>query len=126
MVTISASFVVITFAILSYYLGVISRSREAISIAQSAGKILRDNKIEDGDKEKILQRSSLRLFGLLGMLLFGSAIALLAPFGLLWVIEMAGYPIIDETLIMLQRWEFLVGATVVGFIVFYYMRQRLP
>lgn len=120
---LGATFVAIGFAILAHWVGLVSKSREVFEVSRTAAKILGDRSMGGEDKEKLLQNHSLRLFALLGTLLAGSAMSLLVPFGILWLIDLAGYPLLDQTVSMLQRGEFLVGATVAGFAVFYVLRR---
>ena len=114
---------VVAFAVVAHYLRLVHRSQDVVEHARHAIAVLQDSSRDDRDKEQALQRTALKLFALLGQLVLGSATALLVPMAILWSIDIAGIPLLHETLLMLQRWEFLVGASVIGGVIYVVLRR---
>jgi len=85
--------------------------------------IVNDRKLNDHAKEKALQRSAVRLFKLLSLLLIGSAVSVLVPVAVVWLFDAIGLISLDAVLDMLQRWDFLLAATVIGFATFFTLRR---
>lgn len=83
------------------------RARESLAV-------LRDAEIDDREKERRMQRQSLRLFGLLAILVGGSLVALGVPLGMVWGLEQLGVGSLGGTLDVLERWDFLLAATLLG------------
>ena len=109
-----AALVVVAFALVVERLGLPARAREAAGRARESAEVLGDPDVEDDEKERRLRRQSLRLFGLVGVLAGGSALALGLPLGGVWLLERAGVGTLAGVLAVLERVDFLVGATVVG------------
>lgn len=125
MSVISASFVVLAFATLAHLTGLIPRFSEVMKYAHNAMEIFRDPEKSDIEKETVLQQLTIKLVTLFGILLAGIAIAVTIPIGILWLIDLAGYPILDTTLDMLQRWDFLLAATIICTILYYSLRRSI-
>lgn len=106
--------VVLTFAVLVDRLSLPDRAREGARVARDCLDILGDPELHDRDKEKRLQRRSIRLFQLLGILTGGSALALGVPLLAVWLLERTGVSSLASVLSTLQEPVFLLGTTVVG------------
>jgi len=76
--------------------------------------VLRDASLNDREKETALQRHAKRLFVLLGRLAGGSGLALGGPLLAIWILDRTGMASFPNTLLVLQRLDFLVGTIVVG------------
>ena len=112
--TLLAAAVVITFAVLIERMGLEARGREAAAETSRMLGVLRDRELDDRAKERALQRTSLRLFGLsLAIAGLGFA-ALILPLGAVWLLDRLGAASFSETLASLQRIDFLVVATLLG------------
>ncbi len=111
---LDAVIVVAVFAVLIHLFGIIKYSLEVISTSKESANALRDSSLEDYLKEKILQRKAIRLFVLFGILLLGSITALTVPIALIWILDAIGIFSFTDVLQILQRWDFLITATVLG------------
>lgn len=120
---LGACLVVAGFVVLAHFVGLIPRTAEVVSRSKESIAVLKDPQLDDDAKEQFMQRNAVALFKLLALLLLGSAIALLAPFAVIWLAEKVGLLSLDSTMEMLLRWDFLLGATVVGFAAFFGMRR---
>lgn len=117
-----AVLVVLVFAILLARLRVGRLTRQVVNQGQKGFAILRDPALEDAEKEEALQRSALRLFGLFGAITGLSVTALVLPLGGIWLMQRVGIASLDGVLIILERWDFLLGATVLGTATYYMSR----
>lgn len=109
-----AACVVVSFAAILEGLRLPWYARQVGDRARESLAVLRDAELDDREKERRMQRQSLRLFGLLAILVGGSVLAIGVPLGLVWGLEQMGVGSFGATLDVLERWDFLVGATVLG------------
>ena len=109
-----AAMVVVVFALVLERLDLPERARETASRARESLDVLRDPELDDREKESALQEQSVRLFGLLGILLGGSLLALGAPLLVVWLLELVGVSSLDAVLGVLESPSFLLGTVVVG------------
>lgn len=113
---LGASLCVIVFALLLHLVRLVDRTRDVLAIGRESAATMRDATLSDEEKEKAVQRGALRLFGLLFVLLLGSAACLLLPLALIWLLEFAGLFSLRGVLGMLARWDFLLGGTILGIV----------
>lgn len=113
-----AVFVVLTFAAVLGRIGLAGRAREAAARASDCLRILRDSSLGDDAKERRLRKHARRLFGLAGILLGGSALALVVPLGAVWSLDRLGAASLSDVLSVLQRADFLGGTAVMGLLAF--------
>lgn len=109
-----AALVVVVFALVLERLRLPDRARETGERARASLDVLRDPELDDREKETALQEQSLRLFGLLGILLGGSLLALGLPLLGVWLLELAGVSSLEAVLGVLERPDFLLATVVVG------------
>jgi hypothetical protein len=116
--------VVIMFVVLIYLLRLVRQAQEVLAISRDSMGVLRDASLDDEAKERFFQTSAIRLFRLLVLMLVGTAIALLAPIGVIWLLDLAGIVSLDAVLAILVRWDFIVAATVVGIVAYVLLERR--
>lgn len=121
-----ALFVVVGFAVTLEYLDLPDRARTVGQRSSRSLEVLRDSSLKDQEKEEILQRQSRQLFGLLGILVGGSALALGLPLGIVWLLGQLGVGSFWGTIGVLERIDFLVGVTVVGGLGYLAFRKLYP
>jgi hypothetical protein len=109
-----AVMVVVAFAGTIESLGLPDCAREVGRRGLDCLDVLRDASRTDREKEAALQRHAKRLFVLLGWLAGGSGVALGVPLLLVWLLDVAGMASFADTLLVLQRIDFLVGTIAVG------------
>ena len=73
--------IVVLFVVLLRALKLVARSRQVVSLSQESLSIVSDKQLSDDEKEAQLQKHSLALMALFGILVVGSAVALGAPIG---------------------------------------------
>lgn len=118
-----AVMVVVVFAGLMERLQIAPRARQATAAAGASVTALRNPELDDAAKEAVLQREALRLFRLFGVIAGLSVIALLVPFAGVVLLDKVGLGSFPAVLGILQRIDFLLAATLVGFGTFAAMRR---
>lgn len=114
-----ATFVVIGFAVLIHVFRLVPNSQEVVTRSRGAVEIIRDESLDDEAKEIAIRKHAFRMFALSALLLSGGAGALLIPIGAVWLVGLTGWISAPDVVEMLQRWDFLAAATVVGIAAFY-------
>ena len=109
-----AIFVVVGFAGVLEYLDLPERARGVGEQSKDALAVLRNDALDDREKEEALQGHARRLFALLGILAGGSALALGGPLAVVWGLERIGVGSFAAVLRILQRLDFLAATIVVG------------
>lgn len=104
----------VVFALVLERLELPDRARETGRRARESLDVLRDPSLDDRQKEEALQEQALRLFGLLGVLLGGSLLALGLPLLGVWLLELAGVSSLGAVLDVLERPDFLLGTAALG------------
>lgn len=118
-----ASLVVGGFALLIDRLGLPDRSREVGRRSGACLDVLRNPAVGDERKEQELRRQALGLFGLFGRLAGGGLLAVALPLGAVWGLDALGLASLPAVLSVLEQWEFLLGAAVVGGPVYLVVRR---
>lgn len=106
--------IVILFVVLLKALKLVARSRQVVSLSQESLSIVSDKQLSDDEKEARLQKHSVTLIGLFGILVAGSAVALGAPIGMVWGLDKLGMMSFDGVMAVLVSWPFLLASTVLG------------
>lgn len=109
-----ATLVVVGFALTIEYLDLPGHARTAGQRGIASLQVIRNSSMKDREKEKALQRQARSLFGLLCILLGGSALAIAVPLAGVWALTQLGLGSFAGTLSVLERLDFLAGATAVG------------
>ena len=99
---IGAGFLVVAFAFLIQYFGLIDKGKAVVSIAIESLGTIASNKLSEEEKEFQLQQNSKKLFGLFFVLAAGGILALLLPIAILWLCDKIGWlslnAVIDTTI----------------------------
>lgn len=121
-----ALFVVVGFAAIIEYLDLPGRARAVGQRSKSSLEVLRDDSMEDREKETALRQQSRQLFRLLGILVGGSALALGLPLAIVWLLGRMGIGSFWGTLGVLERIDFLAGVTLAGGLGYLLVRRFYP
>lgn len=111
---LGALLVIVVFAFLLHVVRLVPKTREVISIGQQAISTLQNAALSDDEKERSMQRDSLRLLRLLFVLISRSLVALLLPLALIWLSDLAGLFSFEGVLSLFMRWDFVLGSTALG------------
>ena len=120
-----ATFVVVGFAALLHLLRLPGYAREAGRRGRACLAVVRDETMDDRDKEDALQGHARRLFVLLGILGGGSLLALGLPLGAVGLLDWGGVASLERVWGTLERIDFLAGTLIVGtlgYLAFRYLR----
>ena len=121
-----AVLVVVGFAATLEQLNLPDRARTVGERSSRSLAVLRDDSLEDREKEEALQSQSRELFRLLGILVGGSALALGLPLGAVWLLGQVGVGSFWGTIGVLERIDFLVGVTALGGLGYLAFRKLYP
>jgi hypothetical protein len=122
-----ALFVVVGFAGTLEYLDLSEHARGVGERSRNALAVLRNDALDDREKEETLQNHARRLFALLGILAGGSVLALGGPLAIVWGLERVGVGSFAAVLRILQRLDFLAATIVVGLLGYLIVRRlRTP
>lgn len=113
-----AVFVVLTFAGILERLDLPGYAREVLGRASRCLDVLRDGSMVDDEKERRFRSEARRLFVLIGILGGGSALALLLPLGVVWLLDQTGVASLSGVLATLERVDFLAVTTLVALVGF--------
>ena len=119
-----AVLVVVLFVVLLDVLKVVDQARSAISISRRSMETMRNSALDDDTKERELQKGALGMFRLMITMLISFSIALVAPMAVIWVLDRSGLMSLHGVSTMLVRWDFMLGATVLGVALFVVLNRR--
>lgn len=115
--------VILLFVFLIRRLNLVAYVHEVTARSRDAATIFRDPNLSDDEKEARMQKHSLRLLVLFVILVTGSAVALFAPIGVIWLLDLAGLFSLDGVLHTLMRWDFIAATTVLGIAVYFIVKR---
>ena len=115
--------VVLLFLTLLVLCRVIELSTRAIELARNSMAAIADQALDDETKEKIVQQSALKLFRVLGGLIIGFFVALVAPLGSVYLLQFVGVVSAEAVFMMLLRWEFIALSSVVCVVAFILIKR---
>lgn len=121
-----ALFVVVGFAAILEYLDLPHHARAVGRQSKASLAVLRDDSMEDREKEQALQKHARQLFRLLGILVGGSALALGLPLAIVWGLERMSIGSFWGTVRVLERIDFLAGVTGAGLLGYLLVRHFYP
>lgn len=119
-----AVLVAVAFAAIVERTGLPAHAAEVMRRARGSLAVVTDRALTDDQKERRLRAEALRLFVLLGRMAGGSALALGLPLALLWFGDRLGWMSMPEVLDVLMRVDFIVGISVAGGLVLWWMSRR--
>ena len=114
--------IVVLFGVIIKFLRIVPRTYEVMTISRRVLAIMGDATLDDDAKEAGLQASARRLFVLLLLLSAGSALAILVPLGMAWLLQAAGVLTLDSVFEILLRWDFMGGITIVALVLYLVFR----
>lgn len=102
--------------------GLVYQTKTMIADAQRALKVMQASNLTDDEKERRLQKASLRMFGDLGMIVLQTAAVFAVPvlFVLAWT--MVGHPSLAEVEAVATSWPFILGASAVMLLFWRFIR----
>lgn len=118
---------VATLAILAVALwlsGVMRVSAGVLSTTQNAAAIMRDPALDDLQREKAMQRASLRLLADFGSILFRGVLSLAISFVPIWLADVAGLASSRAVIEFLSRTDVIIVASIV-MVAGYVIRVRM-
>lgn len=111
---IAAAFLVVGFVILARLFKLPEKSRRVIAIARDSLAVVRNSTLSDEHKEESLQSNAKQLLRLFGILLIGGVGAVVLPFGVVWLGDLAGLLSQESVLTIALSPTFLIISVMVG------------
>jgi hypothetical protein len=107
----AAIFLGVTFLWLAKVLGVFTKPLEVSAASMDAYRVLIDPSLHDDAKEAAMRKHAKTLGWLFVVITGGSIIALGLPFGIIWLMSVAGLVSLHAVLDALISWPMLIGCT---------------
>lgn len=120
----AAAFLVGAFFYLLHLLRVPARAADVVARARQAVAVIRARELDDAQKEAAVQAHSKALFGQFLVITIFAAVALAAPLSVIAALQTFGVVDFDEALARTMSWQVLVGATVLGLLMWRLLRGR--
>lgn len=117
MIWIAAVFVVFSFIALAHVLAIPKRAGAVLGRSRNAVRDLRNAELSDLEKEVAMRNHATNLFVQFLIITLSAALALALPVGLIALLDQWGVVSLDETLEATMSWQILVGATIVGLLI---------
>ena len=112
MIIAASILAIIFFAFGLKVFGVVEVGNTLMGSVNKAFETLFDKSINDENREKILQKASIDLFGIFFSILFRFALIFLVSFMPIWIMSLMGFVVIDEVIAFLSRWDVIIIVTV--------------
>ncbi|MFC1597317.1 hypothetical protein ACFL5Q_05180 [Planctomycetota bacterium] len=121
---LGALLIVAGFVVILRALNVVAKTMIVVETARHAVAVLRNPEMDDDAKEAAMQRYALNLFGLFFVLLFGSALAILTPVGIVYLLDLAELLSLSSVLETTLSWDFIAATTALSLVIWWLMRRR--
>jgi hypothetical protein len=110
---IAATFIVLGFAGILSWLGLVGIAAEVSRLSQKSLAVLRDTLLSDDAKEAAMRANARALFARFLRLTSGFAIALAIPIALVWGVAQTGILEFEAVIQASLTWPFLLGGLIV-------------
>ncbi|MGB1128934.1 MAG: sulfotransferase [Haloferula sp.] len=107
----AVAFLVLGFLAFLRLFKLVPRGLEAIALSKRSLAIVRDDSLDLEIKEQELQKNSLHMLRLFVILTGGAAVALLLPYGAVWLVDRAGWVSIDDVMARAVSMPVLIGGS---------------
>lgn len=121
----AAIFLVIAFIWILKISRIVENSARVVSITRNSIADLRNPALDDDAKEAAMQTHAKHLFGLFFLITIAGASAVLAPLGVIWVLDRFDLLSLDGVVGVTLSWQFLLASTlVISLLLFAARRSR--
>ena len=104
--------------------GLVARALAALTVAREAMAVIADKTLDDEEKEPLVQRAALRLFGQFGLITLTAIVVLAVPGVAMWGGDLIGLAPFAAVSDFLLSWEVIIGATVAILAAVWLVRRR--
>jgi hypothetical protein len=112
------------FAAVFHVSGLVARALAALAVARETMAVIGDKTLDDEDKEPLVRRAALRLFGQFGLMTLAAIVVLAVPGAVVWGGDLIGLAPFAAVSDFLLSWEVIVGATVAILAAVWLTRRR--
>lgn len=121
---LGALLIVVGFGAILHALKLVDKAREVVELARRSVSDLRNPELDDEAKEAAMRGYAKRLFGLFLILTLGSAVAVLIPVGVVYLLDVANLVSFTAVLETTVTWQFIAGTVVLYLVVWWVLRKR--
>ncbi len=104
--------------------GLVARALAALTVAREAMAVIADKTLDDEEKEPLVQRAALRLFGKLGLITLTAIVVFAVPGLVMWGGDLIGLAPFATVSGFLLSWEVIIGATLTILTAVWLVRRR--
>ncbi len=104
--------------------GLVARALVALTVARETMAVISDKSLDDEEKEPLVQRAALRLFGQFGLITLTAIVLLAVPGVVMWGGDLIGLAPLAAVSDFLLSWEVIIGATVAILAAVWLVRRR--
>jgi len=124
MAYVGGAILVVGFVVLIKYLKVIEKSSRVLLIARQSVSIIRDTNNSDLQKEIAMQKYSKELLFLFLVIMAGSALAVIIPTALVWLMDLSGILSFQNVIEVVLSWRFIVSSIIISVFLLWILRIR--
>ncbi len=121
---LGALLIVVGFAVILHALALVPKATEAVTLARRSMADLRNPELDDDAKQAAMQRHAKRLFGLFFVITLGSAVAVLIPIGIVYLLDVVHLVSLTDALETTITWQFIVATVVLYLVGWWVLRKR--
>lgn len=126
MVYLGAAILVVGFIAVLKLLKLVEKANEVVGASRHSLEIMRSKEMDDAAKEKAMQATAKKLFGLFFLLTTGMGLALVVPAGIVWLLDGVGVLSFDAVIAFTLSWEFIAVTTVLLLAVIIFAKRKKP
>ena len=104
--------------------GLVARALAALTVAREAMAVIADKTLDDEEKEPLVQRAALRLFGKFGLITLTAIVVFAVPGLVMWGGDLIGLAPFATVSDFLLSWEVIIGATLTILTAVWLVRRR--
>jgi len=94
-----------------HFSGLIGRARSAVATVSQTVAVISEKSLDDEEKERLVQRAALQMFGQFALITVTAAVVLLVPGAIIWIGDLIGLASVAAVSRFLLSWEVILGAT---------------
>jgi hypothetical protein len=123
-VLIVALATMVAFVATFHFSGLIRRARSAVATVSQTLAVMSRDTLDDEEKERLVQRAALRMFGQFALITVTIGVVFLVPAAVIWVGDLTGLAPVVAVSNFLLSWEVIIGATVLVLASVWLARRR--
>ncbi len=112
MTIVGAIILVVGFIAIINIFDLVGKSKKVIDVAKHSADVFQNPDMSDLEKEKAMQKNSIILFKYFFIIVAVCAIAVFAPLGVIWLVQLTGVTTVENVLHATFSWQFIVISSI--------------